>query len=300
MSSHSPAAEAGPSAQQVEAVVREYEALRAALSRARWARLALLVAVLAFVVGACAIFISFVGTLASPEYREKVIALLQSKMGDNNNMLVGEVQKLVQTATPVVAKAFTEQAKKDLPLFLQGVEKERDAFAANLQEKAGKSLTDHYHKILAKHQETLRAEFPKIEDGKIHDRMATNLGLAFDRMVKKYMADDMNTQLIALYDAWDHFPAAETTPDSPMEDQFIGSLFEMLQSKMTELPNASASQMPVTAPPGAARMRRGPDAGTDESPKSKAAEPTKSEAPKAEAPKGDAPKPETSKAEAPK
>jgi hypothetical protein len=47
----------------------------------------------------------------------------------------------------------------------------------------------------------------------------------------------MRTQVLALYDAWDGFPAADMTSlrpgDPTMEDQFVANLIELLSEQLT-------------------------------------------------------------------
>ena len=72
----------------------------------------------------------------------------------------------------------------------------------------------------------MEAEFPELKDPDVRDRLVENLTTAARSLVQKYYVDEMKGQLTALYDAWDHFPAADAASpgDPPLEDQFIATL----------------------------------------------------------------------------
>jgi hypothetical protein len=75
--------------------------------------------------------------------------------------------------------------------------------------------------------------------------MMQNVGVAMERLSKKYYADQLNVQMFALYDAWDAFPPApKPLPgEVPLEDQLIGTLLEVLTERLksTEKVDASAT-----------------------------------------------------------
>ena len=69
----------------------------------------------------------------------------------------------------------------------------------------------------------------------VRKRIVANLHTVFEKMVKKYYADDLKGQLVALYDSVDRFPAADRpAPGEPkLEQQFIGTLLELVPRRMS-------------------------------------------------------------------
>jgi hypothetical protein len=247
-------------AQQIESLIREFEALKASIVRARRIRQGLLLVAVAFVALTCVIFFNFASSLKSQENVDTLLKLAQERLGDRTDSYMREVQTLVDSSAPVLTEAFYAQAKKDLPKYLQSVEKERDTFLANLRPKVEKKLDDQYHAILEKHRETLKREFPAVEDAELQTKMVNNLGLVFDKMVTKYYGDDLKDQMVTLYDSWDQFPPADAPArdESPLEEQFIGHLLELVKHGLTEGGNitmadsgAGAGAAAATAPPTA-------------------------------------------------
>jgi hypothetical protein len=127
-------------------------------------------------------------------------------------------------------------------------------------------MDEHFNTLLDRHEKILQEELPTAKDPEARQRLRTNLGIVFDRMVKRYYGDEMKDQLIALYDGWDRFPAAPPPTgrdDPPLEDQFIGTLLEVLTQKLTQAQvgavAASEATVPPVAPATPPQQRRGPD-----------------------------------------
>ena len=232
-----------PSANSVEALMRECESLTRALGQARSIRRFLLLGLLALAIAASLLFYRFYSNLTAKENVDQMIATVQKRLGERSDSYVGQVQTLVSSASPVVSDVFYKQATKDLPLMLQGVEKERDAFVENLKARLAKTLSEHYDGMVTQHTAILLKELPEAQDDEVRRRLVASLHVVFERMVKKYYADELNAKLVALYDAWDHFPAAEKPgKDEPsLDQQFIGVLLEAVSHRMAESSPAVSS-----------------------------------------------------------
>lgn len=240
-----------PTAAQVEALIRECDALRDALGRANTVRRILIVGLLLFVAATGAMFYDMARRIGSRENLDDVTRRVQERLAGRSDSYMKEVQLLVDRSTPVITDAFYKQAKKDMPLYLSGVEEQRTVFVENLRARAEKALAEHYDKVIAKHEETLRKEFPKAEDPEVRKRLVANLHAVFERLIRKYYIDDLNGQMVALYDNWDHFPAADVPgrDDPRLEDQFIGTLLEIVKQKVTEdAALATATTGPAVVP----------------------------------------------------
>ena len=146
-----------------------------------------------------------------------------------------EVQTLSEKITPVITKAFYEQAKKDTPKLTLAMNKERELLMKNVQARLEKQINDQYAKVLTDYETILITEFPKAEDDNIRRRVMANFREAMNRMVKKFYADQFQTELQAMYDTWDEFPVADAVDegDVPMEDQLVGYLLELTTLKLS-------------------------------------------------------------------
>jgi hypothetical protein len=228
--------DSAPSAAKVESVLSECESLMAALGMARWTRRLLLVGLLAFALGSVYYFYGLLSKVTSKESIDELTRTVQDRLAGQSDTYMREVQSLVEKSTPVVTDAFYSRAKADLPKLLQGVEKERDKFVANLKGRTEAMLAEHYDAMIKKNEQLLIKELPEVEDAEVRKRLVANLHVVFERMIKKYYADELNSRLVAMYDRWDHFPAAERSPgdETRLEDQFIATLLDMLSHKLTE------------------------------------------------------------------
>lgn len=225
-----------PSADSVEALMRECESLSRALSQARLIRRFLLLGLLTLAIAASLSFYRFYTNLTSRENLDQMVGTVQKRLGERSDSYMTQVQTLVNSSSPVVSDVFYKQATKDLPLLLQGVEKERDAFVENLKARLARTLSEHYDGIVTQHTAILVKELPEAQDEQVRRRLVASLHIVFERMVKKYYADELNARLIAIYDAWDHFPAAaKPGKDEPsLDQQFIGVLLEAVSHRMAE------------------------------------------------------------------
>jgi hypothetical protein len=203
---------------------------------ARWARRLLVLGFLAFAVGSAYFFYDLIARIKSKENVERVTQAVQNRLTGQSDTYFREVQSLVDKSTPVVTDAFYSRAKTDLPLLLQGVEKERDQFISSLKGRVETVLAEHFDAMIAKNEDLLTKELPEVQDPEIRKRLVANLHVVFERMIKKYYAEELSNRLVLLYDAWDSFPAAERIAGDAtrLEDQFIASLLDMLAHKLTD------------------------------------------------------------------
>ncbi len=221
-------------AQKIEAAQHEAAALSAAMAWARYVRLIMFVALVAFVCVIVSLFWRLGQRITSPENVDKIVARGEERLADPKNEYMYQVQLLVDHSSPVLSQAFTEQARKDLPGFLRAMEKERDQLAVSLQNKLEAKLDTRYREVVERHQKVLTDEFPQAQNEELRAKMVANINLAVERLVKKYYVKELEAQLNELYQAWDDFPAAARPGpnDYPLEEQFISYLFELLRIKL--------------------------------------------------------------------
>jgi hypothetical protein len=213
-----------PSTKSVEALISECEALKRAIAQARGTRRFLMIAILAFVIAVSLFFYKLYQGVTAKENVDHLLQTVQAKLTSHSDTYMREVQAFVDSTSPVITEAFYKQSTKDMPLLLQGVDKERGEFIVSLQDRMAKALGDHYDAMIKKHEAILIAELPEVKDDAIRAKLVANLHVVFERMIKKYYADELKAKLTALYDSWDHFPPA----DKP------GTLLEAVSHRLAE------------------------------------------------------------------
>src|SRR5262249_4406097 len=134
--------------EHVEAVIRESKALMAAQASGRRVRLLLLLVFVVFVAVVTYAFYDLANKFFSQDNLNALAAAGQERLTKNQDQYMKEVQKLVEASSPVLTTAFMEQAKNDMPKFMQALEKERDVLRASLEVKLSKKLDDRYREML--------------------------------------------------------------------------------------------------------------------------------------------------------
>jgi hypothetical protein len=230
-----------PSTSSLEALMRECESLTGAIAQARTIRRLLMLALLLFAVGVSLLFYKLYRGVTDKENVDRLMATVQQRLSGRSDAYMREVQLFVDSTTPVITDAFYKRATKDLPLLLQGVEKERDDFIVSMQERLVKSLGEHYDAMIAKHEAILIRELPEAKDPEVRRKLVANLHVVFERLIKKYYADELKLKLTALYDAWDRFPAADKpgAGEPELEQQFMGVLLEAVSHRLAESSQAA-------------------------------------------------------------
>jgi hypothetical protein len=234
-----PTADTGGLNDQVEAVVRETKALVAAQAAGRRARLLLLLVVIIFVVVVSYAFYDLGKKILGDENLNALAKAGQERLVKNQDAYMKELQKLIETSSPVLTTAFMTRAKEDLPKYMQGLEKQRDALRSSLEAKLSKKVDDRYAELLDRHDKIMKEEFPQHNDDELQARMRQNINVALEKLVKKYYVDEMNRQIDILYTTWDNFPAAD--PPKPggvsTEDQLVVEITDWAKYIMSHSPS---------------------------------------------------------------
>lgn len=220
---------------RVQAVQGQVAALESALRASRKSRQIILVGLVAVIAVVAYLFYGLANQLQSEEYITKLSEEAQTYANNNSDSYMREVKALTDSVTPIVTKAFYAQAKRDTPKLTLAMNKERELLMKNVQARLEKQINDQYAKVLADYEKILLTEFPKAEDDMIRRRVMANFREAMNRMVKKFYADQFQTELQAMYDTWDEFPVADAVDegDVPMEDQLVGYLLELTTLKLS-------------------------------------------------------------------
>ncbi|MSR59555.1 MAG: hypothetical protein EXS05_18250 [Planctomycetaceae bacterium] len=242
----SPSTESNSFGARFAAIERESQALVGALSGSQRTRQLVFLALVAIVCITCYAFYKLATRFQQKEQMDALVAKAQERLEDNSDYLMREVQTLVDVSAPVLSEAFYEQAKHDLPGFLQAMQSERNQFVESLQAKLEVKLNAHYEMLLDRHQRLLAEEFPAVTDAKLHEAMMANLRVAVDKLVRKYYIEKMRDELLAMYATWDEFPPAPPAAEGEprLEDQLVAELLELLKLKLAETPTPVVSTTP--------------------------------------------------------
>ena len=220
---------------QIESLEAATAGLEAALSAGKKTRLVLLLLFVAIVFFTIKGFYGIAMDFQSEENLNEMMTLAQKKLGDSSPEFSKEMQLLVDNATPKITEAFMEQSKKDMPRYAGAIDRERDALVENLRAKLNAQVEKRHEKILKDFEGILAEEFPAAKDKDAHAKMVANFQVALNKLVKKYYADEFESQMKRMYKAYDDFPIAEPVDpgDLPHEDQLIGDLLELATLKLS-------------------------------------------------------------------
>jgi hypothetical protein len=221
--------------QQSEAVQRAAASLSAATARSRGIRLCLLVTAVLLIGYWCFKFYTLGMEVQSPQYLDSLTKAGQKRVAERSDKFTQEFERLVDHTREPLTKAFSEQVKKDMPEFMKNAEKEKDTLSANLQEQFTKKVNAHYETLLKQQEDTLKKEFPSVQDPAAHERMIKNIDKAVQRLVKKFYVDDLRRQMDELIAGWDHFPEASMPKpgEQSLTDQFIPKLLQYLAMRIS-------------------------------------------------------------------
>jgi hypothetical protein len=222
-------------AAQAEAVLREAQALAAALDRAKTTRRVLFLAFLIFVVVACWSFYGLYDRLRSDRYLNEIKTAFADQL-KTSDPFTSHATSLVEKVRGPVQTVFAEQVKKDSPRYLHAMQLQTDKFVNNLQDQLLVKLDDFHDKAIMKNRLLVEQQFPAAANPRVQERLVANLHVAIENLVKKYYIVEMRKSMDDLFRYWDEIPPApQPAKDLPsIEDQFIGTLMELLKVRLAQ------------------------------------------------------------------
>lgn len=228
---------------RLDELQRRTEGLTAALEQSRSTRRLIVLAFVAFVLVTGWRFYSLRDLLQSEDYQKRLLAEVQKAVERNQKEFSNEAQKLVDGATPVISAAFTEQSKKDMPIFMDLIDKQRALLLENLSKRMTEKVTSHHDKLVRSHEKLFAEEFPKVQNKELRERMMGNASLALDRLVKKYYVEEFQKEFVSMEKTWEEFPPADrpTGDEPPLESQLVGELMDLLAIKFSRSRTAAAN-----------------------------------------------------------
>jgi len=261
MTTENPVPDGNSAQERVQSLENQLAELNSALLTVKRTRRIVLVLFFAFV-GLIVFLLNDIATeLRSEEYLGQLRTEAEKSLENNSAEYMKEVQSLTDEVTPVVTKAFYEQAKKDAPLYAGSFDREKEQLAENLRVRIEEEVNNYYDNALNKYEAELIRNFPKAQDENVRRQLKANLRRSLNKLATKYYADQLKAELDQLYAAWETFPPADMPDkeDLPLEDQLIGYLFELMTVKLSGhgtnildvgKETAGSGSPPVTAPPG--------------------------------------------------
>lgn len=222
--------------QQVEILARDSAALAAAVNRGRVVRAILLLALVALLAWIITSFykMGHMVMYGDNEYHAQLKDAAQKYLDEHSGIYMDQLKGIYDNTSPAVTKAFYAQSKKDMPLFLAAVEKQRDQLRTDLETQLRDRLTKRYEKLLADRQGMIKKEMPEVTDQQQQDRIEKNMQTALNHLIKRMYLDKMDEQLQLAFADWDNFPTApprQTGSDS-LEDELQGSLLDLLSYRL--------------------------------------------------------------------
>ena len=225
---------AGDIDSKVDALQQQVDAVVAALAAGKSTRQLIFLAFLAFVGISVWSFYSLAKRIQSEEYKQQLLASIQKEVEANQEEFSKETQQLVQSLSPVVTTAITEQSQKDAPLFMQAFDVQRNKLVDELPDKLIEEVRKHHEALIRKHETLFLTELPAAQDPKIRDRMMANVVVALNSLVKKYYAAEFKRHFVGMSETWNDFPPAALPEkgDAPLNEQLMGELMDLVAVKL--------------------------------------------------------------------
>jgi hypothetical protein len=208
--------------------------LESTMHLGRWVRVAVFLGLLGFIGAVTWGLLKLANQVRSQQYLDAIASIGQKQVEQRTPMLQKEVEQLTQVASPILSQAFSEQAKKDMPLFLEAVDKERELFIDDFKDKLRAKLNKSYDASLRDKMAIIKQVLPEIEDPVVQERLEKNLKLAMEQLIEKYYITEIDVQARDMFAQWDAFPAAKAeVTDQKIEDLLIGNLLELAHYKLS-------------------------------------------------------------------
>lgn len=225
--------DSAPIEQTVDAIQRKVQELDTSLKATRTTRSVIVGGFLVLIVVTGGLFYSLGRRVQDKSYQQELLAAARTRIESNSDLYMKQLHQFVDDATPVVTKAFYEQSKKDMPLYLDAISQERSRLLDNLEARLNEQVDSKYGTLLKQIEQNLVKDFPEASDPVVHDQMIANVRQALNRLVKRYYVDEFKQELAEMYEVWDSFPvaAAPDKDDPPLEDQLVGSLLDLMVMK---------------------------------------------------------------------
>jgi len=231
-----PAGQSGTVATQADGVLREAQALAAAMDRAKMTRRVLLLGFLAFVVISSISYYRLYAHVTGKQFMDELQSAASKHMDANSDKYVREVQRVAEKVGPVVRKAFVDRAEKDMPSYMKGIQREADIFVTNLQNDLPKKFDEYFKRSMEMNKAILEKDFPAAQDPEVQRKLVANLQVAMEGVVKKYYLPELEVTMQELLNTWRSIPAAPPADHEKLEKDFMAALMDLLGFWLTQGP----------------------------------------------------------------
>lgn len=243
-------------AERISKIESEVNELISSINKARGLRWVFLLALLGIIVAIVIAFSGLARRVTSKEYLNELGTLAQKHYEDNQKRYMDELQVLSDKATPVIAKAFSEQMTKDLPKLTQTLDSERDTFIANIQTKMDDRLSKQYNDLLSQHEKIIVKNFPELEDQETRSRVIASLQMILEKIIARNFGDQFRQQANEIVEIWESFPAADEPQagEIPLEQKLLTNVLFVASNVMTAIESNNGDFAPpstahAVAPP---------------------------------------------------
>jgi multidrug efflux pump subunit AcrB len=210
----------------IGALGEEVTAIKVALRRASRTRLLMLLLVLVFLAVAIWMFYGLGKQFASEENLDRLAAKANERINQSSGPAMKQLQGLVDHCTPVLTKAFSEQAQADMPKYTKALEEQRELLVRNLESRLGDRVTARTEAVGDRFEAILQEEFPQVDDSELIVQLYASIEQILEKLVAKYYSDQIRQEVEGVVDTWNDFEMAEVPAEgeTPLEQEFLAEL----------------------------------------------------------------------------
>ena len=226
---NSPMAENEALLRKAGALGEEVKAMKVAMRRASLTRLTLLLLVIAFLAVSIWMFYNLAMRFKSKENLDLLAAKANQRLNESTGPAMKQLQGLVDKCTPVLTKAFSEQAQADMPKYTEVLNGQRELLVKNLESRLGDRITARTEAAGDRYEAILREEFPQVDDSELIVQMYASIEQIMEKLVAKYYSDQIRQEVEGVAESWDDFEMADLPAEGepPLEQQFLAALLQL-------------------------------------------------------------------------
>jgi hypothetical protein len=226
---NSPTAENEVLLKKVGALGDEVKAMKVAMQRSSRTRLLLLLLVVAFLAVSIWMFYKLALRFGSQENLDLLAAKARERLNQTADPAMKQFQAMVDYCTPVLTKAFSEQAQADMPKYTEVLNEQRETLVKNLQSRLGDRVNARWEATGDRYEAILREEFPQVENADLIVQMYASLEQIMEKLVAKHYSDEIRQEVEGISDTWNNFEMADFPAEGkpPLEQEFLAELLQL-------------------------------------------------------------------------
>jgi len=237
----------------LDAITSEVDGLASAMSVSRYARIILVIVVLAFVGYLTMTLKSFAESLSDEEFTNSLVDEAKGQYfgpGDPEELLQKETKQLGDSIVQTLQSALKAQLDQDLEEYKGIISIERETLAKNMEARLNQIFNERYAEALNNHEKVLREKFPDFNDEQVANLVA-NLETAMNQVLLEHYQHEIQGKLNELYKNYDDFPVAMPhTGEGTVEDAFFSSAATVGINMLKDIEaGASSDAAPAPTPP---------------------------------------------------